>query len=254
MTSLIYSQIQQQLKDDGFTHHSLALDSLELSQAIAKDAPLFDTELARYQAKESYRIPYINTAAIKNLLKDQCLQSAVTAGLGSDQWVMWGSNIRRGTPNAAHQWHTDLESDLWPSITLALGLEGCNKHNATWFKPASHLEQPEQRDPQQPSNFGNGKFILFDAHCQHRSDPAETSERVILFTHFQLAAEPRVPHMLDHKRDHWSSEPAPFIAGPNVQQYEERVARLPREYRVHRLMQGLKKRLRYGEFKPDQDA
>ena len=254
MTSLIYSQIQQQLKDDGFIHHSLALDSLELSQAIAKDAPLFDTELAGYQARGSYRIPYINTPAIKGLLRDQTLQSAVTAGLGSDQWVMWGSNIRRGTPNAAHQWHTDLESDLWPSVTLALGLEGCNKHNATWFKPASHRELPEQRDPQQPSDFGNGKFILFDAHCQHRSDPAETRERVILFTHFQLAAEPRVPHMLDHKRDHWSSEPAPFIAGPAVKLYEEQVARLPLRYRAHRLLRDVSKRMRHGNLKPDQHA
>ena len=118
--------------------------------------------------------------------------------LGPDEpWVMWGPNIRRGTPNAAHTWHVDLESWYWPSITVVVGLDGCSAENATRYIPYSHelkhapTVAPNKtdeacilrtakslnrrcQDVRTFADFGAGRFYAFNAkgwHCvlpQHR--------------------------------------------------------------------------------------
>lgn len=155
------------------------------------------------------------------------------------RWVMWGSNIQTGTPNAAGAWHVDLESFLWPSLTVAVGLEHCTTANATRYIPWSHLldttpsalndreDEAEalaatrSLDPRcdrvvEPAGFGDTTFFGFNARGWHSGNPTASMRRTMLFLHFQRASEPRVPLMLDYERKQWSRTPAPYIVGPSV--------------------------------------
>lgn len=229
-----------ELQRDGFVANALGLAEPETARAVAADRGLFDAALRTIHAAGQVRVPYLMTEAIVGLARDAAVREAVRAVLGTDEWVLWGPNVRVATPNAAHEWHVDLESLLWPtSVTLAVGLEGCAPAGATWFVPGTHRagRGPGPDDALdgrgvQVAGFGDGRFYAFDASCWHRGDPAASVGRVVLFAHVQRAAEPRVPWMLDYRVNEWAREPAPYWATPECTAVNEAVHRPPFRHTV----------------------
>lgn len=241
MTAFDTEAIHREVLKNGFTRNCIPLAYPGLIGKILDDVVVFDDLLTEYNTRGWHRIPYIITDAISELLNDQNVSAAVSAALDSETWVMWGPNIRRATPNDAHLWHTDLESDLWPTITAAIGLSGCRNSNATWFLPGTHNSPNHAPVAEQVNDFGNGRFYLFNAHCLHRSDASFTKDRIVLFTHFQRADASRIPLMLDHKRDKWSHKAAPFVASPKAKDVLQTVARVPLHYRARCAVRRVKK-------------
>lgn len=239
-----------ELERDGFTSRAAALDNPGVIEALVEDRALFDAALSEIRAAGRVQVPYLVTDAITEVGRDEAIRAAARAVLGTDEWVMWGSNIRTATPNAAHQWHVDLESYLWPtSVTLAVGLAGCSPAGATWFVPGTHRSRRGPRPGEdldgrgvQVGGFEDGRFYAFNAKCWHRGDPAASAGRVVLFTHLQRASEPRVPTMLDYRFNEWSREPAPYWAAPECSFVNTAVHRPPLENRVR----GWVRRLRRG--------
>lgn len=224
-----------QVRRDGFVGRAADLDDPGLTEALLADRDLFDRALADIRAAGEVRVPYLVTEAIARAGRDAAVRAAARAVLGTDEWVMWGSNIRVSTPNAAHHWHVDLEAFLWPSsITLAIGLAGCAPEGATWFVPGTHRARRGPRPSDaldargvQVGGFGDGRFYAFNARCWHRGDPTTSAGRVVLFTHLQRASEPRVPTMLDYRVDEWSREPAAYWAAPECRSVNTSVYRPP---------------------------
>jgi hypothetical protein len=142
--------------------------------------------------------------------------------------VMWGPNIQRQVPNAAGRWHVDIESWHWPTVTVVVGLAGCTAGNATRCIAGSHVlsRQPPTtvsdavalRNARaidgrcdaicQFEGFGDGFFYVFNARAWHRGDHVAAGERLVLFLHYQLAQDPRVPYMKDYRHGTWFDTPA----------------------------------------------
>ncbi|MEM7166484.1 MAG: glycosyltransferase family A protein [Planctomycetota bacterium] len=204
---------------------------------LVADEALFATAIAELQrAGHHHRVPYAVTAAIARVAFDENLTGLVEEVFGHDvPWVMWGANIRVDIPNAANQWHTDIESTHWPSITVVIGLDGCEAGNATKYIPHSQrlgTQPPTGKEFDSAgrvldaarcaslachtvdtfSNFGNGRFYAFDAKGWHCGDPATAQGRVMLFLHYQRANAPRVPQMKDWIDGTWFDYPAPYIS------------------------------------------
>jgi hypothetical protein len=221
----------------GFLRESFALSNPTLLPELCRDVAQFDRKLAEWQALGYARVPYLFTAAIERVAHDAAIRMAVEALLGTDRWVVWGPNILRETPNAASRWHVDLESQYWPSVTVAIGLSGCSAQSAIWCLSGTHLlartpawsgddsdtdrvvrsarrAKPEVGPPVQFEAFGDGRFYVFDARTWHRGDPSASPDRLVLFLHYQPANARRVPLVLDYMRHRWSREAAPYIAGP----------------------------------------
>ena len=235
----------EELARDGFVTHAAPLADPSITTALLADRSVFDNALAEIEAAGQTRVPYLVTDSIRHVAQDAALRAAVRTALGTDEWVMWGSNIRAATPNAAHHWHVDLESFLWPtSVTVAIGLAGCVPEGATWFVPGTHLRTsapaggteppggPLDEQRVQVQDFRDGFFYAFNARCWHRGDPTRSAGRVILFTHFQRAAEPRIPTMLDYRVNEWSREPASYLASPQCTAVNTSVHRPPLLNRV----------------------
>ena len=241
---------QEQLTERGFVLESFDAGGVDSVRDLLADKPIFDEAVADSNRRRLNRVPYILTDAIAEMAHQSDIVRAVENALGTDSWVMWGPNIRTGTPNDAHRWHVDLESFLWPSLTVAIGLQGCAPEAATWFIPASHrlarapsasrndcdtdevVRKASSLDdrcgePEQITGFGDGRCYLFNARCWHRGDPTTSTDRVVLFLHYQRADERRIPYMLDYERNRWSRDPAPYIVSPACRHVEAAVYRPP---------------------------
>lgn len=230
------SALRQHLEDRGFAANAIALANPALITPVLADAPVFEA-LAADLAREDIRgVPYRVTDAIVAIAHDAALAQAVEEILQTRSWVMWGSNIRKSVPNQAQQWHADIESVLWPTLTVAVGLRDCGEDSATWFIPGSHsigkgparvVENcastadvaakahtiaPHCGNPQRVNGFRTGRFYLFNARSWHRADPAGSTDKLVLYLHFQPARDKRIPHMLDYSRHRWSRAACPFVA------------------------------------------
>lgn len=245
-------------EERGFLRESFELADPSPLPELRRDAGLFDAELAEWQARGHARVPYLFTDAIEHVARDAAIVAVIEGVLGTSRWVTWGPNILRETPNAASRWHVDLENRYWPSITVAVGVGGCSATTATWCLPGTHRltrtpfsfgdEGGDERvlrsarrttsdcgPPEQIVGFGDGRFYAFDARTWHRGEPGTSTDRLILYLHYQAADAGRVPLMLDYARHRWSPEPAPYRPGPGVAPVTT-VARLPlRERLLNRL-------------------
>ena len=255
--------LREQLEESGFVRDALPLADASVIPALIEDVGTFDAAVARIAADGHHRLPYLLTDAIARVANDRYIVGAVEACLQTDRWVMWGANIRRDTPNAAHRWHLDLESFLWPSLTVGVGLEGCRPEAATWFLPGAHrigrgpceaeadrgdaavlaaarAEDARCGAPMPVAGFGDGRFYVFNARCWHRGERAASVGRVMLFLHYQRADAPRVPYMLDYRRSLWSREAAPYLASPAARTVNTTVARPSLRHRVAVALQRLR--------------
>ena len=238
----------------GFLRESFALSDPTLLPQLCRDVAPFDAKLAEWQALGHSRVPYLFTAAIERVARDAAIRAVIEALLGTDAWVVWGPNILRETSNAASPWHVDLESRYWPSVSVAVGLSGCSARAAIWCLPGTHLlarapawcgddsdtdrvlrsarrAKPDVGPPEQFAAFGDGRFYVFDARTWHRADPGTSTDRLVLFLHYQPADARRVPLMLDYARHRWSRKVAAYLAGPGAKPVT-RVARVPLRERV----------------------
>ncbi len=233
-------------RERGFLAQARPLDDRSVLPALLADEPLFAEALSATQAEGRHAVPYLLTDAIRRVARDASILDTVKAILGTRDWVMWGANIRRATPNQAQVWHVDLESLLWPTVTVAVGLEGCTPQSATWCIPGTHRLRKApplteagvlaQGRPEQIAGFGDGNFYVFDARVWHQGDPANSRERVVLFTHYQRAADPRIPLMLDYVGQTWASEASPYFTTVAADQLCTDRARLPFRHRLNGLM------------------
>ena len=233
----------------GFLRESFALSDPTLLLELCRDVAQFDLKLAELQALGYARVPYLFTAAIERVAYDAAIRRVVEALLGTDAWVVWGPTILRETPNAASRWHVDLESQYWPSVSVAVGLSGCSAQSTIWCLPGTHLlvrtpawsgddsdtdrvvrsarrTKPEVGPAEQFEAFGDGRFYVFDARTWHRGESDSSTDRLVLFLHYQPADARRVPLVLDYKRHRWSREAAAYLAGPGAKPATT-VARVP---------------------------
>lgn len=230
----------------GFLADSRALADASIVPRLLQDEPAFARELGRMEAEGRRGVPYLLTEAVCEVAQDAAIVAAVEEILGTREWVMWGPNIRRATPNQAHVWHVDLESFLWPTVTVAVGLSGCTPESATWCLAGTHLrrEVPPAMDaavlaygvPEQVKGFGDGRFYVFDAGVWHRGDRETSRERVVLFLHYQRAVDRRIPLLMDYYRQLWAREAAPYFTTAAGEGLCREVARLPMRYRLDRLL------------------
>ena len=244
---------RREYRERGFLRQSFALDDPTPLPQLCRDVALFDAKLAEWQARGLARVPYLFTEAIERVAHDAAIRAVVEAVLGTDAWVVWGPNILRETPNAAARWHVDLESRYWSSVSVAVGLSGCSAKATVWCLPGTHRlartpyssgddgdtdvvlqsarrAMPDCGPPEQFVGFGDGRFYAFDARTWHRGEPG-TTNRLVLFLHYQRADAGRVPLMLDYERHRWSRKPAAYLAGPGARPVTT-VAPLPVRERV----------------------
>lgn len=228
----------------GFLAQARPLADASVLPALVADEPIFAEALAALRAEGRNAVPYLVTDAIRCVAGDASVVSAVEAILGTQDWVMWGANIRRATPNQANVWHVDLESLLWPTVTVGIGLEGCTPASATWCIPGTHLvrQPPPMKEekvlsrgkPEQIAGFGDGCFYAFDAAVWHRGDPTTSRERVMLFLHYQRAQDARIPMMEDYVVQRFATDASPYFTLVPEQRLCTRVAKVPWWYRWER--------------------
>jgi hypothetical protein len=233
-------ELKKEYDTTGLLLATFPLRSFDLHADLMQDAAEFNEMVTAYRQSGLHRVPYRVTPAIEKISKDPNILKIVHAILGpSEPWVMWGSNIQRGTPNQAGYWHVDIESWHWPSITIVIGLTGCEEGNATRCIPYSHhlplppsilpknataedvLARANRFDPRceeiiAPVGFETGRFYVFNARCWHSGNLASSKGRLVLFLHYQRAADPRIPYMKDYLKGSWFDEPAAYIWGPGL--------------------------------------
>lgn len=226
----------------GFLAGAFPLADPSIVNALLADEPIFGQALEQIRAEGRKSVPYLLTEAICRVAQDGAILEKVAAILGTSDWVMWGANIRRATPNQASFWHVDLESALWPTVTVAVGLAGCTPESATWCLPGSHRRPrlplagdrlPPASEAQQIAGFRDASFYVFNARMWHRGDPATSRERVILFLHYQPASAPRIPQMEDYERHRWARVPAAYFTTIAPERVCRKLARLPWRYRLN---------------------
>nr|WP_246409521.1 phytanoyl-CoA dioxygenase family protein [Granulicella aggregans] len=228
----------------GFVAQACPLADTSILPALLADEPVFTSALASLRAEGRNAVPYLETDAIRRVAQDSAIVSVVETILGTQDLVMWGANIRRSTPNQASAWHVDLESLLWPTVTVGIGLEGCTQESATWCLPGTHrlrqappltdAEVLSHGEPEQIAGFGDGYFYTFDARVWHRGDPTTSQERVMLFIHYQRASAPRIPMMEDYILQTFSTDAAPFFTLATQEGLSTGVAKIPWWYRWQR--------------------
>lgn len=231
--------LAEEYRRDGMIRRTFALDNLGVLAGLSQDAPRFEEMAAAYRQAGQKRVPYKVTPAIEEVARDASLTAVVREVLRTpDALVMWGPNLRTGTPNEAHEWHTDLESLHWPSVTVVVGVARCAPGQSTLCVPGSHhwlaarLQSRAARPAECAAGFADGRFYLFNARCWHRGQAAANREgRIALFLHYQRAQDRRIPLMLDYERPTWSSESAPYLViGPGPA--ERRMHGWPWRYRL----------------------
>lgn len=230
----------------GFLGHARPLADPSVLPSLLADEPVFAQALEALRAENRHAVPYLVTDSIRRVAQDPAILDAVETILGSRDWVMWGANIRRATPNQAHVWHVDLESLLWPTVTVAVGLEGCTPESATWCIPGTHrlAKAPPLAEAdvlavgkrEQIAGFGDGRFYVFNARVWHQGDPATSRERVVLFIHYQRADQPRIPLMTDYVLQTWAQEASPYFTTAPPGRVRTSLARLPFRHWVSALV------------------
>jgi hypothetical protein len=219
---------------DGMLPAAYPLADPTLVPDLRRDLPLYRMEIERHRADGTHRVPYLITDAIVRAARDPAVLARVSAVLGTGELVMWGPNLQVGTPNEAGLWHTDIESWLWPAVTVVVGLTRCEPLNATRCIPGSHrlpvqpwgaadntsteltLEAARRLDPGCDrvatfDGFADGTFYLFDARCWHAGAAGRSAGRETLFLHYDRAADPRVPYMRDYEDRTWFDFAAPYL-------------------------------------------
>jgi hypothetical protein len=217
---------------------------------LRADAPWSANAVAEMHERGLRRVPYAFTPAIEQVATDPGLTGVIEEILGDERWVAWGPNIQIGTPNVADEWHTDIESCFWPTITVAIGLSGCREENATRYLPGSHLFRvgPQacgdvtddelvlatarriDRGTQEIvrfEGFGDGRFTIFDAKGWHCGDTEPSVDRLALFLHHQRADDRRIPYMRDYTMNTWFEEAAAFMPNPRLRDDVERAVHPP---------------------------
>lgn len=230
------SERRARYEADGFLSEAMGLADPSVLPALCADAPLYRDAVEELRAAGKKRVPYFTTEAVRAVAHDPAIIAVVTDILGTDAWVMWGANIQENTPNAAGHWHVDMESWIWPTITVAVGLRGCAAANATRLIPGSHrlaqwpgtlpagaddaavLAVTRAADPkcdraQQIEGFGDGRFYVFNAKTWHSGTSAASHGRLALFFHYQRATDPRIPLMKDYTRQTFFKTAADYIDG-----------------------------------------
>jgi hypothetical protein len=234
----------------GMLRQSIALADPHVLSGVRDDASWFAEAVADLNRQGVHRVPYEFTPAIERLACDPALVGVVEDVLGSERWVAWGANIQIGTPNDAFEWHTDIESDFWPTITVVVGIAGCRSGNATRYIPGSHrlpvkpaesgdasddelvLATATMLDPDcdeivRFDGFGDGRFSVFDAKGWHCGDTEESVDRLALFLHYQHADHLRIPYMRDFTAGTWFDHAAAFMPNPLIgDAYEHAVHRV----------------------------
>lgn len=221
----------------GFVRNARPLADPSVIPDLIADEQVFARAIRELQdAGYRHQVPYLITPAIARVTFDANLTAFVEEILGTDvPWVMWGANIRVDIPNSASHWHADSESRFWPSITVVIGLRGCEAGNATKFIPHSHtvVAHPPYSTELTDADtvlaaareenlacthvdsfegFGNASFYAFNAKGWHCGDPATAAGRVLLFLHYQRADAPRVPQMKDWIEGTWFDRPAAYLS------------------------------------------
>lgn len=249
---------RREFRERGFLRESFALADPSPLPQLRRDVALFDEKVEAWKAAGHTGIPYLFTDAIERVARDAAIRAVVEEVLGTPAWVVWGPAIFRETPDAAARWHVDLDARYWPSISVAIGLDGCTPSTVLSYLPGTHRlastpfswrdgadtdrvvrrarrANPDCGAPAENSGFGDGRFYAFDGKTWHRGAPGATTTRLVLFLHYQEASAERVPWMLDYKRHRWSREAAPFLAGPDATPVTT-VARLPARERAFDLL------------------
>lgn len=227
-------KLREEYENTGLLRSTFPLADGKLVDELRKDVPMYSVEVTRNKTDKLFRVPYLLTQAIYNTAHDMNILRVVSAALGTSELVMWGPNIQRGTPNEASLWHTDIESWLWPSVTVAVGLSGCSEANSTICVPGSHklpmqpwavadntnndkiLAAAKQQDPACDKivnfrEFGPGRFYLFNAKTWHCGVPQVSGYRELLFLHYQRASDPRIPYFKNYDQRTWFDFPALYV-------------------------------------------
>lgn len=229
-----YEKLRDEYETTGIIRSTFPLADGKLVEELRKDVPRYAVEVARNKADKLFRVPYMLTQPIISAAHDMNILRVVSAALGTDELVMWGPNIQRGTPNEAARWHTDIESWFWPSVTVAVGLSGCTESNSTICVPGTHklpmqpwavadnsnnaaiLAAAKRADPacDEITNFlgfGTGRFYVFNAKTWHCGVPLESGYRELLFLHYHRAADPRIPYFKNYDERTWFDFPAIYL-------------------------------------------
>lgn len=237
-------KLREEYETSGVIRSTFPLADRRLVDELRRDVPMYAYEVARNKTDKLFRVPYLITQSIMNAAHDLNILRVVSAALGTDELVMWGPNIQRGTPNEAALWHTDIESWLWPSVTVAVGLSGCTEENSTICVPGTHkfpvqpwaavkdnsdnaaiLAGAKQIDPacdkiENFRGFAPGRFYLFNAKTWHCGVPLVSGTRELLFLHYQRADEPRIPYFKNYDQRTWFDFPAAYMKINTGTKYE----------------------------------
>ncbi len=228
-------KLRGEYETSGMIRATFPLADGRLVERLRRDVPLYSLEVTRNKTDKLYRVPYLITQSIIEAAHDLNILRVVSAALGTDELVMWGPNIQRGTPNEAALWHTDIESWYWPSsVTVAVGLSGCTEENSTICVPGTHkfpmqpwtvannakneaiLEAAKRHNPacdkiENFRGFGPSRFYVFNARTWHCGVPLVSGTRELLFLHYQRASEPRVPYFKNYNERTWFDFPAAYL-------------------------------------------
>ncbi len=244
------NDVRSEYESTGLVRQSMPLADQGVLDRLRADAPWFANAVAELREQGFRRVPYAFTPAIEQVATDPGLTGVIEEILGDERWVAWGANIQIGTPNAAYEWHTDIESDHWPTITVAIGLSGCREENATRYLPGSHLFpvtpqacgdptddelvlatarvlDPRTQEIVRFEGFGDGRFTIFDAKGWHCGDAEPSTDRLALFLHYQRADDHRIPYMRDFTTNSWFEEAAAFVPNPRLGDDVERAVYPP---------------------------
>lgn len=223
----------------GMVPETFELANKNIIPELVADIPMYLTEVKRNRADELFRIPYLLTESIIEAAQDPHMLEVASAILGTDDLVMWGPNLQSDTPNEAWLWHTDVEAWHWPSVSVFIGLEGCNSDNSTKCIPRSHnfpcqpwlaadntsdeatLEAAKifggpETSIDQFNGFSDGKFYVFNAKCWHSGHRELSKNRKLLFIHYDKASNFRMPYMKNYIERTWFDYPAMYIPLKNT--------------------------------------
>lgn len=227
-------KLREEYETTGLIRATFPLADGNLVEELRKDLPRYAVEVTRNREDKLFRVPYMLTQPIISAAHDMNILRVASAALGTDELVMWGPNIQRGTPNEAARWHTDIESWFWPSMTVAVGLGGCTESNSTICVPGTHklpmqpwavadntnntkiLEAARRANPacNEITNFrgfSTGRFYVFNAKTWHCGVPLASGTRELLFLHYQRACDPRIPYFKNYEERTWFDFPAVYL-------------------------------------------
>ena len=229
--------IGDEFKYTGMIKDARPLNDPSILPELIADEKVFREAIQELQVSGNhYRVPYLITPAIRRVAFDPSIVAMVHQILGDrTAWVMWGANIRSDVPNQAYHWHTDTESSNWDTITVVVGLSGCNHGNASNYIPCSHwmdnmppddlshsqreealtaarLTNPTCQTIETFSHFTDGSFYAFNAKGWHCGDPVSSKGRLLLFMHYQRAKDKRVPYMDNYVENTWFDRAAAYVS------------------------------------------